>query len=224
MTGASPDPGFSLSYELQPGDLAEIEAASPGRRRRRGYIVSTVVMLALIAAAFTALTVGSSGVPRWVYPIDGVIWGAVAAWTRIAWRLGPKQLARRAFRGTPRLHGRHCEKIDSRGVIWIAPDGVQTFIPWSGLRRVRETEHAFMLEDNVGAVLSTLPKRGLQSPDLIPALREFLSCSVGGQPPAATPRLSSTVTPIPLISWAATRRSRAAPGGSGPGPPSAGRP
>jgi hypothetical protein len=180
MTGAGPETGFSLSYEWQPGDLAELEAASPGRRRRRGYIVSTVVMLALIGAAFTTLTVGSSGVPTWIYPIDGMIWGAVVAWARIAWRLSPKQLARRAFRGSPRLHGRHHEKIDSSGVIWIAPDGTQTFIPWASLGRVRETERAFLLEDGNGAVLSALPKRGLPSPDVIPALREYLNRSVGG--------------------------------------------
>lgn len=45
---------------------------------------------------------------------------------------------------------------------------------------MRETERAFNLLNHHGEALATLPKRGLQSPGRIPALRDFLNCSVGG--------------------------------------------
>lgn len=67
-----------------------------------------------------------------------------------------------------------------------APDGIQTLIPWASLAGIRETEGAFNLPDHHGSVLTSLPKRGLRSPDLIPALREFLNRSVSGQLPTAT--------------------------------------
>jgi YcxB-like protein len=194
MTSAESGTGFSLSYELQPGDLAELLAVKPGRRRRRIRILNSLVLWVLFGVAWTALTVAfdhpsvvknSTGAPGWMVASDIVIWALVVLQASSAWRLSPKRLARRVWRASPQLHGRHYDVIDSRGVTWIAPDGTQTFRPWTSLVRVRETEYAFYLQDGNGDVQATLPKRGLHSPDLIPALREFLARSVGGQSSAA---------------------------------------
>jgi hypothetical protein len=196
MTSADPGTGFSLSYELQPIDLTEIQAARPGRRRKRAHIILALVSWALLGVAFTAITVafddpsvvkGSSGAPGWMVAVDIVIWALVVLWGSSAWRLSPKRLARRVWRASPEIHGRNHDEIDSRGVTWTGPDGAQIFQPWTNLVGVRETEHAFQLQGDNGTVLAALPKRGLHSPDLIPAFREYLNRSVGGQPPAAAP-------------------------------------
>lgn len=216
MTSADPTPGFSLSYELQPGDFAEFQAAAnPIIRRRRAAFLQLLVAYVLLGAAFIAVTTiignrsggqpgfvvcppstthafveGSSGVSRWLLVLNsaigfGAIGCGVAFFARNSWRLMPKQLVLNAWQANPRLHGRHHGQIDSQGVVSTVANGVKTFVPWSSLVGVRETEHAFNLLDHHG-VLVSLPKRGLHSADLIPALREFLNHSVSGQPPAAT--------------------------------------
>jgi hypothetical protein len=53
------------------------------------------------------------------------------------------------------------------------------------LNRIRETSGAFHLLDANGRVRVALPKRGLERPDQLPALREYLNRVVNGQPPAA---------------------------------------
>jgi hypothetical protein len=195
MTTAGSGTGFLLSYELEPGDLQEMEAANIVRRRRRTRIMFGMVPLPLFAAAFTAITVAldspslvkdSAGAPGWMYVVDTICWSLFVFWASVAWRLSPKRLGRAVWRTSPQLHGRHHDEIDSRGVTCTAPDGTETFTPWASLVRVRETEHAFHLLDDRGALRISLPKRGLDGPSRIPALREFLNRSVGGQSPVAT--------------------------------------
>jgi len=150
------------------------------------------VLWALIGAAFTAVTVvldlpsvvkDSPGAPGWMYVVDGAIWGGLVAYqARIVWRLSPKRLARRTWRIHAALHGRHSDEVGPDGVTCTAPDGTQVFIPWATIDRIGETGHAFHLIDHQGAVRNALPKRGLPSPDLIPALREFLNRSVSTRP------------------------------------------
>jgi hypothetical protein len=86
MTSAESGPGFSLSYDLQLSDLTELLAARPGRRRRRIRIVFSLVLLALLGVAWTALTIafdnpsvvkGSTGAPGWMVGSDIVIWALV---------------------------------------------------------------------------------------------------------------------------------------------------
>jgi hypothetical protein len=196
MTTAGPGTGFFLSYELQPGDLQEMEAASTVRRRRRARILFGMVPVSLFAAAFTAITVAldspslvkdSPGAPGWMYAVDIICWSLFVFWASVVWRLNPKRLGRAVWRASPQLHGRHHDEIDSRGVTCTAPDGTVTFIPWASLVRVRETEQAFHLLDDSGGVRISLPKRGLDGPGLIPMLREFLNHSVGGHSLAVAP-------------------------------------
>lgn len=66
-----------------------------------------------------------------------------------------------------------------------APDGVQTFMPWTKLVTFRECDRAFTLLDHKGHALGQLPKRGLPSTDLIPVLRDYLNHSIGKQPTVA---------------------------------------
>jgi hypothetical protein len=163
---------------------------------QRNRIISATVMWALIGAVFTTVTVAfnltsvvknSSGAPGWMYVVDAVIWFLVVYWGGIVWRLSPKRLARRSWRINVQLHGCHHDEVGPGGMTCTAPDGTQVFIPWASIDHLRETEHAFHLIDHRGDVRNALPKRGLPSPDLIPALREFLNRSVDGQPPTAAP-------------------------------------
>jgi hypothetical protein len=197
MTSADPVAGFSLTYELQLDDLLDLFAASAERKRRRGRLIFSALVYLLIGAAFTAVMVeldrlsvvrNSSGAPSWMYVVDAVIWLGVALCAVTVWRLSPKRLARRTWRASLQLHGRHRDEVGSGGVTTIQPDGTQTSIPWANFGSIRETEKVFELLDHRSATWVILPKRGLPRPDLIPALREFLHRSVNGRPsPAAVP-------------------------------------
>ena len=153
------------------------------------------VIWALFGAVLTAVTVAlnlrsvvrsSSAAPSWMYLVDVVIWGLVAYWGYIIWRLSPKRLARRWWRSNVQLHGRHHDQVSPGGITYTAADGTQVLIPWTTIDDVRETEHSFLLIDHRGVVRNSLPKRGLSSPDLIPALREFLNSFIH-EHPLATP-------------------------------------
>jgi YcxB-like protein len=196
MSSAAPEAGFSLTYELQPDDLIGLQVPEAWRRRQRTRLMYATVGWALIGAAFTAVIAAfdlpsvvkdSSGAPGWMYPIDLGFWFVVVYFGRIVWGLSLKRIARRAWRTNVQLHGRHHDEVATDSMTCTAPDGTQVIIPWASIDRIRETEHAFHLIDHHGAVRNSLPKRGLPSPDLIPALREFLNRSVDRQPPTATP-------------------------------------
>jgi len=196
MTSADPGAGFSLNYELQPDDLQDSIAARPQRKRQRTRLIFATVGWALIDAAFTAVTVAldlpsvvknAEGAPSWMYVVDAAIWFFVACGAVTAWRMSPKRLSRRVWHSNSQLHGRHHDEVGPGGITWIAPDGTQMSTPWANIDYIRETENNLNLIDHHGATRSTLPKRGLPGPDLIPALREFLNHSVNGQPPTATP-------------------------------------
>lgn len=196
MTSADPGAGFSLTYELQPGDLQDLFATRPERKHRRTRVIFATAMSTLTGATLTAITVAldlpsvvknSSGAPSWMYVIDAAIWFFVANGAVIAWRLSPKRLARRAWRSETQLHGRHRDEVGPGGISCLAPDGTQLSTPWATIDYIRETENAFHLIDHRGATLTTLPKRGLPGPNLIPNLREFLNHSVNRQPPTAIP-------------------------------------
>lgn len=196
MTSMGPMEGFSLTYELQPDDLQEL-IATDTRRRGRRRLIGAAVGWALINAAFTAVMVAldlpsvvknSSGAPSWMYVVNAAIWFFVIYCAVAAWHLKPKRLTLRFWRRNPQYHGIHRDEVSSSGITAVAPDGTQVSTPWASIAQIRETEKAFHLLDQHDAIRCVLPKRGLPSPDLIPALREFLNRSINGQQsPAVQP-------------------------------------
>jgi hypothetical protein len=191
MSSAGPGTGFSLTYELQADDLRELVATIAQRKLSRTRIIFSTAGWAPVNAAFTAVTVAldlpsvvknSSGAPSWMYVVDAAGWLFVAYGAVIAWKLSPKRVALSVWRSDSRLHGWHRDEVGSGGLTSIAPDGTQVSTPWATMASMKETDTAFHLVDSQGAVRITLPKRGLPSPDLIPALREYLKQSVGRQP------------------------------------------
>jgi hypothetical protein len=178
---------LSLSYELQPRDLEDTQAVMARRRRRQVRALVIAVPLVALAVALIGLTARHSpGAPAWLYAADLVSCALLAFQLRFAWLLSPKRLARIIWRTNPGYRGRHHEEIDERGVTWTAPTGSQIFVPWAVVASVRETGHAFHLMDSGGNVRSSLPKRGLASPELVPVLRDLLNGSAGSRPSAAT--------------------------------------
>jgi hypothetical protein len=190
MTSADPRTGFSLAYELRPDDFKDFFGAQPKRKFLRTRRLFIAVMYTVIGAILTAFAVTldlkaggnqSSGAPGWIYGVTVIAWGGVVYSGFVLWRLSPSRLARRTWDENPSLHGRHHENVGPSGVFATAPDGSQTLTPWSVFDRVTETGIAFNLFDHDDRVRCVLPKRGLASPDLIPALRKFLRHSVDGQ-------------------------------------------
>jgi hypothetical protein len=196
---------FSLRYELRPDDLRELLDAYTSRRRRRitnwfalvGWaLVSSALVAITVAIAVPARTNGSAGPPTWLYVIDVAALSLAFQSGRRVWLLSPGRSARRAFHAHSEMHGVHADEVGADGVTSIAPDGRRTFVPWSAVAGIRETEHAFHLTGAEGETVGTLPKRGLESPDLLPDLRAFLHDSVG-KDPAPAPPAAEPSTPDP---------------------------
>lgn len=196
MTDASADADFSLTYEVELADLRELQTVNAGRKRRRARVNLALVTSSVVAVAFTAITVAldqpssgevSSGAATWMGAADTVIWLSAILAARASWRLSPRWLARRNWHANTEFPGRHQDEVGARGVTITAPNGIEIFIPWTVIARVRETKNAFYLLDESGRARAALPKRGLRSPDLIPALRAFLNNTVSAKPSAAAP-------------------------------------
>ena len=85
---------------------------------------------------------------------------------------------------TPAFQGRTRAQLGATGIRTISASGTEAFHPWATIDQVRETAHAFHLLDHNGRARAILPKRALESPDLLPALRTFLKQALARQPPA----------------------------------------
>jgi hypothetical protein len=94
-------------------------------------------------------------------------------------------LARAAIKKTPEFQRATRAQVETSGIRAISVDGAEVFHPWATIDQVWETTRAFHLLDLDGRVLAILPKRALDSPDLLPALRSFLKQAVAQRPPAA---------------------------------------
>lgn len=194
----SPDrsPAFSLSYDLEPGDLRETYAAYPGRRRSRiraathlgaWGLIAVVLTLATMAMDEQSVPLNSPGAPSWMYAADLAAW-LLAVWG-IIWVVGlsPGRMAQRVWRALPEFRGRHRDEVTDLGVTSIAPDATQAFTPWSAVTGIRETDRSFQLLGETGRVRHELPKRGLQNPDLISPLRQFMHQAVSTPQHASGP-------------------------------------
>jgi YcxB-like protein len=78
------------------------------------------------------------------------------------WRLSPGRQADHALASGVWQHGIYTCKLKPDGVAWWAPDGSATFLPWSALTGVCETERLFLLLDQEDRhVRGFIPKTGL---------------------------------------------------------------
>ncbi len=103
----------------------------------------------------------------------------------------PGRLAQVLIQKTPAFQGRTRTQVETSGIRAISATGTEAFHPWAIIDQVRETTRAFHLLDHDGRVRAILPKRALDSADLLPALRTFLRQAVAQQPAAATASTAS---------------------------------
>lgn len=176
-------PAFTLEYDMQPEDVREAVAATPRLKKWRILTVVGLILWGLYAVGFTAITIrlnhrsavnGSAGAPSWIYVVDIVLWLITAFMVRAVWLRNPRRLAQSVIDKTPEFQGRTRDQVEAGGIRVVSANGTEIYYPWSAIDRVEETTRALLLLDRNGRILVVLPKRGLDSPDLLPALRIYL--------------------------------------------------
>jgi hypothetical protein len=185
--GAHGETGFSLAYELQPGDVLAVNREQLKQHRERSE--ASIAASGLGAAFFAWQTVGhgSSAAPGWMYVAGSVFVLHFLHSLAKMWRLSPRRYARRAFQRSVERHGTNVDLVQPPGVIAIEPDGDRHGIPWSAVDKVEETDDTFRLVDRHGVVRKVLFKRAVPRPDLVPALRDFIESSVAASRAATRP-------------------------------------
>jgi len=198
---AGPAPAFTLEYDVQPQDVRELVAVTPRVKDKLTIALVVAMLSGLVAVGFTAITIAlnyhsavlsATGAPGGIYVADLALWLVTAFLAWAAWQRSPEMLARAAIKKTPEFQGRTRAQVETSGISAISVNGTEVFHPWATIDQVRETTRAFHLLDPGGRVLAILPKRALDSPDLLPALRTFLKQAVAQQPPAAAAEATST--------------------------------
>lgn len=192
MTASDVDPAYSLEYSLEPADLRDFYSNYGKLRTRRGWMVCALVLFAAAAATLMIILVkgiistpGPYKQPQILVPI-ALLTGLAISAGRISWRLAPSRQARLSWKKSPELHGRHRDDVGPQGLTNTSPNGTQTFVPWSVIATVGETDRTFVLRDANGRARVGLPKRGLSDPALLPALRTYIREAAGTHPPAAS--------------------------------------
>ncbi len=190
-----PAPAFTLEHDVQPQDVRELLAATPRVKDKLTIAVVAAMAGSLVAAGFTAITIAlnyrsavfsAAGAPGGVYVADLALWLAAAFLAWAAWQRSPDRLARAVIKKTPQFQGRTRDQIEVNGIRATSASGTEAFYPWATIGQVRETTHAFHLLDHDSRVRAILPKRALDSPDQLPALRSLLEQALRQQTPAAT--------------------------------------
>ena len=152
------------------------------------------MLCGLVATGFTAITFAlnyrsavfsAAGAPGGIYVADLTLWLVTACLAWAAWQRSPARLAQLVLKQTPAFQGRTRAQIETSGIRTASANGTDAFRPWATIGQVWETTRAFHLLDHDGRAQAILPKRALDSPDLLPALRTFLKQAVTQQPPAA---------------------------------------
>lgn len=192
MTGeAGPVPAFTLEYDIQPQDVRELFVAKTGVRNKLIAAVAAAILWGVSAGTVAAISIvlthhsGVNGSAVGIYLVDLWLWVFTAGLVRAAKKRSPGRLARVAIKKIPELQGRTRDQVETGGIRSFSANGSEVFVAWATIDRVRETSRAFLLLGHDGHVQTVLPKRALDSPDLLSALRIFLKQPLVQQPLAA---------------------------------------
>ena len=197
---AGPAHAFTLGCEVQPQDVQELLAVTPGVKDKLTIAVVAAMVCGLVAVGFTAITMAlnyrsavfsAAGAPGGIYAADVVLWLVTAFLAWSAWQRSPGRLAQVVIKKTPAFQGRTRAQLDSSGIRTVSANGAEAFHPWATIDQAWETTHAFHLLDHNGHARAILPKRALDSPDLLRALRTFLKQALAEQRPAVTASTAS---------------------------------
>ena len=186
-------PAFTLEYEVQRQDVQDLLAATPRVKDKLTTAVVAAMWCGLVATGFTAITMAlnyrsavfsAAGAPGGIYVADLALWLLTAFLAWAAWQRSPGRLAQVVIKQTPAFQGQTRAQLETTGIRTISASGAEAFHPWATIGQARETAHAFHLLDQNGRARAILPKRALDSPDLLPALRTFLAQALAERPPA----------------------------------------
>ena len=199
--------------------------ATPRVKDKLTIAVVAAMLSGLVAAGFTAITIAlnyrsavfsAAGAPGGIYVADLALWLLTAFLAWAAWQRSPGRLAQVVIKKTPAFQGRTRDQVEASGIRTVSANGTEAFHPWATIDQVRETTRAFHLLDHNGRARAILPKRALDSPDLLPALRTFLKQALEQQQPAPLrtrkPSSPGTKQAVSVISHGSVGRSRATHG------------
>src|SRR6516225_381787 len=190
---AGPGQAFTLEYEVQPQDVQDLLAVTPRVKDKLTIAMVAAMVCGLVATGFTAITMAlnyrsavfsAAGAPGGIYVADLALWLVTAFLAWAAWQRSPARLAQLVLKQTPAFQGRTRAQIETSGIRTISASGTEAFHPWATIDQAWETTHAFHLLDHNGHARAILPKRALDSPDLLRALRTFLKQALAEQRPA----------------------------------------
>jgi hypothetical protein len=197
---AGPAHAFTLEYEVQPQDVQDLLAVTPRVKNKLTIAVVAVMVSGLVAVGFTALTMAlnyrsavfsAAGAPGGIYVADLALWLITVFLAWAAWQRTPGRLSQLVIKKTPAFQGRTRARVGTTGIRTVSANGTEAFRPWATIHQVWETTRAFHLLDHHGHARAILPKRALDSPDLLLALRTFLKQALAQQQPAATASTAS---------------------------------
>lgn len=127
-------PVFTLRYDTELDDLAELAHLDDRRKRLRMRAAIGLPCILLITGLLTGLTVAlnrpsvsAQGAPGWLYVVDTLGWLYVLWHLRMLWRLSPAVIARRVWRTRPGIRGAHQEEISDAGIVATAPGQPRVF-------------------------------------------------------------------------------------------------
>jgi len=181
---AGPAQAFMLEYEVHPQDVQDLLVATPRVKDTLTIAVVAAMLSGLVAAGFTAITIAlnyrsavfsAAGAPGGIYVADLALWLLTAFLAWAAWQRSPARLAQVVIENTSAFQGRTRVQVEISGIRMVSANGTEAFHPWATIDQVRETTRAFHLLDHNGRARAILPKRALDSPAQLPALRAFLN-------------------------------------------------
>jgi hypothetical protein len=203
---AGPAHAFTLEYEVQPHDVQDLLVVTSRVKDKLTIAVVAAMGSGLVAVGFTAITMAlnyrsavfsAAGAPGGIYVADLALWLVTVFLAWAAWQRTPGRLAQEVIKKTPAFQGRTRAQVGTTGIRTVSANGTEAFHPWATIHQVWETTRAFHLLDHNGHARAILPKRALDSPDLLPALRTFLkrALAVQQQPAATAGTASGTSRP-----------------------------
>jgi hypothetical protein len=107
-------PAFTLDYEIQPRDVQELVAATPGVKDELTVAVVAAMVCGLVAFGFTGITLAlnyrsavfsAAGAPGGIYVADLALWLVTAFLAWAAWQRSPGRLAQVVIQQTPAFRG-----------------------------------------------------------------------------------------------------------------------
>ncbi|MEV7688706.1 YcxB family protein [Streptomyces bungoensis] len=168
---------LTLSYVPESGDIAELAARSPTRRRSRNRALANSGVSLALTVIFGSPWTSSGDQPdtSLIALFCAVMFvGYSHRVIMLSSRWGLRRRAHRVWNRSPVLRRPH-EGVITDEALSVSTEGVTHTYAWSVFSELVEYDRQFVLMDRSGKPAVALPKRGLTDPSLIPVCRGVLS-------------------------------------------------